>query len=63
MKPRTMTFAVLASAGILGVTSANAATCESLAALVLPNTTITLAHTVAAGTFNPPGATAGDYRL
>jgi feruloyl esterase len=58
MKPRTMTFAVLASIGILSVTSANAATCESLAALVLPNTTITLAHTVAAGTFTTPGATA-----
>jgi tannase/feruloyl esterase len=34
--------------------SANAATCESLAALKLPNTTITSAQTVAAGAFTLP---------
>ena len=34
--------------------SASAATCESLASLALPNTTIMLAQTVAAGAFNPP---------
>src|ERR1700722_2018440 len=34
-----------------------AATCESLAALALPGTTITLAQPVAAGEFMPPGRT------
>ncbi len=36
-----------------------AATCESLAALTLPNTTITMAQPVAAGAFAAPGARAG----
>ncbi|HSK43226.1 MAG TPA: tannase/feruloyl esterase family alpha/beta hydrolase, partial [Candidatus Binatia bacterium] len=36
--------------------SALAATCESLAALKLPDTTITSAQPVAAGAFIPPGA-------
>ncbi len=36
-----------------------AATCESLASLALPNTTITLAQRVAAGEFTPPGRTFG----
>ena len=31
-----------------------AASCESLASLKLPNTTITSANTVAAGAFTPP---------
>jgi feruloyl esterase len=35
-------------------TSAYAATCESLASLSLPNTTITMAQTVAPGAFTPP---------
>jgi feruloyl esterase len=35
-----------------------AATCESLAALALPNATITLAQPVAAGDFTPPGPNA-----
>ncbi len=38
--------------------SAIAATCESLAALNLPDTTITSAQPVAAGAFIPPGASA-----
>ncbi len=38
--------------------SAMAATCESLAALKLSDTTITLAQPVAAGAFIPPGASA-----
>ncbi len=38
--------------------TAFAATCESLAALKLPDTTITSAQQVAAGAFIPPGATA-----
>src|SRR5215467_14580109 len=33
-----------------------AATCESLATLALPNTTIATAQSVAAGAFTPPGA-------
>ena len=41
-----------------GAKPAAAATCESLTALSLPNTTITLARTVSAGTFTPPGSTA-----
>jgi feruloyl esterase len=36
-----------------------AATCESLGSLALPNTTITLAQSVAAGEFAPPGRTFG----
>jgi Tannase and feruloyl esterase len=41
--------------------SANAATCDGLAALLLPNTTINSAQTVAAGTFVlPPGSPRSD---
>ena len=39
--------------------AARAATCESLASLALPNTTITMAQPVAAGEFMPPGRTFG----
>lgn len=38
----------------LGVAPAPAATCEDLASLKLPDTTITLAQSVAAGAFTPP---------
>jgi feruloyl esterase len=38
----------------LGVARAAAATCEDLASLKLPDTTITLAQSVAAGAFTPP---------
>ncbi len=41
---------------VFGAISANAATCESLAALALPGASITLVETVTAGTFIPPGA-------
>ncbi len=45
-----------AAATAVGVTAAaDAATCDSLARLALPNTTITLAQTVAAGSFVAPG--------
>jgi len=44
---------LLASAAFAG-TPALAASCESLAGLKLPDTTITLAQSVAAGTFTPP---------
>jgi feruloyl esterase len=46
--------AVLATAWAL---PAMAATCESLASLSLPNTKITLAQTVAGGSFTAPGTT------
>lgn len=46
-------FAVLAIAE-LSASPVLAASCESLATLKLPNTTITLANTVAAGAFMPP---------
>jgi feruloyl esterase len=46
-------FAVL----VLAAAPSWAATCESLASLALPNTTITLAQPVGAGGFMPPGRT------
>ena len=42
---------------ILAAVPGLAATCESLASLTLPQTTITLAESVAAGAFTPPAAT------
>jgi feruloyl esterase len=39
----------------LSTTSADAATCESVRSLSSPNTTVTMAGTVAAGAFTPPG--------
>src|SRR5271169_6742998 len=48
-------FAVAMTAFWLDLQSAAAATtCENLAALSLPNTTVTLAQPVAAGAFTPP---------
>jgi feruloyl esterase len=41
------------------VQTAAGTSCESLAALALPNTSITAAQTVAAGTFTPPAANRG----
>src|SRR5262245_47554440 len=38
---------------------ASSATCETLASVSLPNTTITSAQTVAAGAFTPPGGRGG----
>lgn len=58
MNVRNMTLAVLFAAMTFVTRSVNAATCESLAALSLPDTTITLAQTVPAGTFTAPGSTA-----
>ena len=40
-------------------TTARAASCESLASLALPGTTIAMAQLVAAGAFTPPGGRAG----
>src|SRR5256885_14930142 len=45
-----VTIAAICAPGLAG-----AATCDSLTSLTLPNTTITLAHTVAAGSFVAPG--------
>ena len=58
MKARIMNLVVPFAAVLLGTTSASAATCESLTALSLPHTTITLAQAVPPGTFTPPGSTA-----
>ena len=44
---------------VLGAAPAFAASCESLTSLSLPETTITLAQAVAAGTFTVPGAAGG----
>ena len=43
----------------LGIGNADAATCEDLAKLQLPNTSITLAESVSAGSFKPPAGTRG----
>ena len=42
---------------VFAVRSASAATCESIAALSLPNAKITAAQQVAPGAFTPPGPT------
>src|SRR5438874_12986441 len=57
--PKTIrALALFASASIASATaSAASVSCESLATLALPDTTITIAATVPAGTFDPPGAT------
>ena len=47
--------AFLLASTVLGAGMARAASCDSLASLKLPDTTITLAQSVAAGTFTPPG--------
>jgi feruloyl esterase len=44
---------------ISGGAAADAATCESLSALSIANTTVTLAQTVAAGAFTPPARGGG----
>ncbi len=44
----------IAIVGVVLAGNLTAATCESLASLVLPNTSMTAALTVAAGTFTPP---------
>src|SRR6185295_61298 len=48
--------APLAMAGAGAPAGADAGSCERLSALKLPDTTITMAATVAAGTFRPPAA-------
>jgi feruloyl esterase len=46
------------AAVVIPASMANAATCESLAVLKLPHTTITSASTVVPGAFVPPAASA-----
>ncbi len=46
----------------LAVSVVSAATCEGLAELKLPNTTITTAQSVAAGAFTPPTGSAAPYK-
>src|SRR5262245_15880732 len=48
--------------GALAVSAASAATCEGLAELKLPNTTITTAQSVAAGAFTPASGSAAPYK-
>lgn len=48
-------FALLVAVAASMSTAAVAATCESLATVAIPHTTITLAQSVPAGTFTPPG--------
>ncbi len=50
-----MRFIYSIAIGIVFATCGIAATCEGLASLALPQTTVTLAATVAAGGFTPPG--------
>src|SRR5579883_2629977 len=53
------TLLIYGSAAALGALPAFAASCESLASLALPDSTITMARIVAAGQFVPPGAAEG----
>src|SRR5438093_7258083 len=50
------TFTLLLVPLLLPAAPAAAATCESLATLVMPDTTITLAESHSAGPFTPPGS-------
>ena len=62
MKRRNLTLAGLAAAGGLATLhplAGHAAECAQLSSLDLPHTKITLAESVAAGAFNPPGGTGG----
>jgi tannase/feruloyl esterase len=58
MKSAILTFTVCALV-LLSTTPASGASCESLAAMALKDTTITAAHVVSAGHFTPPGANPG----
>ena len=51
---KVVTLAALLIIPCVTVTPADAASCESLATLSLPHTTITLAQSVPAGEFTPP---------
>lgn len=56
MNRKALALTIAAACGMLGARSASAAaSCESLAALNLPETTVTLAQEVSSGSFTPPG--------
>jgi feruloyl esterase len=59
MKQRIAIGTMLAGMVVANAGLARAASCESLAALTLPNTSITMAQPVAAGAFSVPGARGG----
>ena len=54
LRPWLVSLMTVLAASALGIQWATAATCESLAILMLPNTTITVAKAEAAGKFTPP---------
>ncbi|HVQ13789.1 MAG TPA: hypothetical protein VMS40_09370, partial [Vicinamibacterales bacterium] len=56
---RGAVIALVAGGFIASASSAFAATCESLSSLAVPHGTVTLAQTVAPGTFTPPSGRAG----
>src|SRR5882724_9849670 len=59
MTPRNLVLICWGAAVIALSGAAEGATCESLSSLTLPNTTITMAQTVAAGSFVAPGRGGG----
>src|SRR5579862_8726987 len=59
-RPICLLILVLSFNGFLTSSVSRAASCEGLTSLVLPNTTITLAKSMPAGTFTPPGGRAID---
>jgi feruloyl esterase len=63
MNLRTITLAVAFSIVMFHAAPGDAATCESLMSLSLPDTRITLTQTVTAGAFTPPGANAAITNL
>lgn len=54
MKPVMRMLLALCTIACLSTNTASASSCESLSALNLPDTTITLAQSVAPGAFSPP---------
>ncbi|HEY6612910.1 MAG TPA: tannase/feruloyl esterase family alpha/beta hydrolase, partial [Vicinamibacterales bacterium] len=56
---RSTLIVVFAGVCVAWASSASAATCESLTSLAVPHGTVTLAQTVAAGSFTPPSGRAG----
>jgi len=59
-RPICLLILVLSFNGFLTSSVSRAASCEGLTSLALPNTTITLAKSMPAGTFTPPGGRAID---
>jgi feruloyl esterase len=57
---RTVGIVAILLVALNSIASAAATSCESLASLKLPNTTITLAQSIAPGDFTPPASSARD---